>query len=84
MTEPAELTVPKGFTSSMAFTFDVDAEEVWIGENPAAAHRPVTLSQGHYGPRVGVPAILELLQPARCCCNLFHPRTGRRDVPELR
>lgn len=44
-----------------SITFDFDAEEVWIGENPENANRPGVLSQGAYGPRVGVPLILDLL-----------------------
>jgi hypothetical protein len=47
MTGPAGATAPRGAASSMAFTFDHDAEEVWIGENAGAVQRPVTLSQGH-------------------------------------
>lgn len=42
-------------------SFDFDAEEVWIGEQPENAHRPGVLSQGAYGARVGVPLILDLL-----------------------
>lgn len=45
----------------VAFTFDFDAEEVWIGVNPDNAHRPGVLSQGTYGAKVAVPLILELL-----------------------
>jgi peptidoglycan-N-acetylglucosamine deacetylase len=73
MMERTGLTVPEGCTSSLAFTFDVDAEEVWISENPAAAQRPVTLSQGHYGPRVGVPAILDLLNRHSIAATFFIP-----------
>jgi peptidoglycan-N-acetylglucosamine deacetylase len=53
---------PPGTTSSASFTFDVDAEEVWLAENPTAHRRPVLLSQGTYGPKVGLPAVLELLR----------------------
>jgi peptidoglycan-N-acetylglucosamine deacetylase len=45
----------------VAFTFDFDAEEVWIGEDPANADRPGALSQGTYGAKVAVPLILDLL-----------------------
>ena len=43
-------------------SFDFDAEEVWIGENPQNAHAPGVLSQGAYGAKVGVPLILDLLR----------------------
>lgn len=62
-----------GTSSSASFTFDVDAEEVWLAEDPAAAKRPVTLSQGYYGPRVGVPAILEMLRRHGVRATFFVP-----------
>jgi peptidoglycan/xylan/chitin deacetylase (PgdA/CDA1 family) len=64
---------PSGTTSSVSFTFDVDAEEVWLGEDPGAARHPVVLSQGHYGPRVGLPAILELLTRHGVVASFFFP-----------
>ena len=39
-------------------SFDFDAEEVWIGEDPANARQPGVLSQGTYGAKVAVPALL--------------------------
>jgi hypothetical protein len=38
-----------------SFTFDFDAEEVWIGEDPANADKPGVLSQGTYGAKVAAP-----------------------------
>lgn len=52
---------PDGHAYAATMSFDFDAEEVWIGENPANASAPSVLSQGAYGPRVGVPLILDLL-----------------------
>ena len=37
---------PDGARCAASFTFDFDAEEVWIGEDPENAHRPGVLSQG--------------------------------------
>jgi len=42
-------------------TFDVDGETLWRCRDPENANRPVTLSQGRYGPEVGMPRILKLL-----------------------
>jgi peptidoglycan/xylan/chitin deacetylase (PgdA/CDA1 family) len=53
---------PNGARAAVAFTFDFDAEEVWIGADPANADRPGRLSQGTYGAKVAVPLILDLLQ----------------------
>ena len=53
---------PDGARCAAAFTFDFDAEEVWIGDDPANADKPGVLSQGTYGAKVAVPLILELLE----------------------
>lgn len=42
-------------------TFDVDADTIWRTFDPSVARRPKTLSIGEYGPRRGVPRILDLL-----------------------
>ncbi|MBL3700570.1 polysaccharide deacetylase family protein [Leucobacter luti] len=55
---------PNDHPYAATLSFDFDAEEVWIGENPANAHAPGVLSQGRFGPRVGVPLILDLLNRA--------------------
>ena len=57
----------------VAFTFDFDAEEVWIGEDPANAARPGVLSQGTYGAKVAVPLILELLDRHGVRATFFVP-----------
>jgi peptidoglycan-N-acetylglucosamine deacetylase len=63
----------------VAFTFDFDAEEVWIGEDPANADRPGVLSQGTYGAKVAVPLILELLEKHGLHATFFVPgRVGER------
>jgi peptidoglycan/xylan/chitin deacetylase (PgdA/CDA1 family) len=52
---------PDGARCAASFTFDFDAEEVCIGEDPENANRPGVLSQGTYGAKVAVPLILDLL-----------------------
>ena len=52
---------PDGARYAASLTFDFDAEEVWIGEDPANADRPGVLSQGTYGPKVAIPLLLDLL-----------------------
>jgi len=54
-------------------SFDFDAEEVWIGEDPANAHRPGTLSQGTYGAKVAVPLVLGLLHRLELPATFFVP-----------
>jgi peptidoglycan/xylan/chitin deacetylase (PgdA/CDA1 family) len=77
MTEPVQSTfVP---------TFDFDAEEVWIGEDPANAGRPGVLSQGAYGAKVGLDLILRLLADKQMKATFFIPgRVGERYPDEVR
>jgi len=53
---------PDGIQCPVALDFHVDAESLLVAIDPANAGRPITLSQGTYGPRVGVPRILSLLR----------------------
>jgi peptidoglycan/xylan/chitin deacetylase (PgdA/CDA1 family) len=70
---------PDGARCAASFTFDFDAEEVWIGSDPGNAHRPGVLSQGTYGAKVAVPHLLALLQRHRVRATFFVPgRVGER------
>jgi peptidoglycan/xylan/chitin deacetylase (PgdA/CDA1 family) len=69
----------------VAFTFDFDAEEVWIGVDPANANRPGVLSQGTYGAKVAVPLILELLDRHGLTATFFTPgRVAERHPGRVR
>jgi len=59
--------------STFVPTFDFDAEEVWIGEDPANAGRPGVLSQGSYGAKVAVDLILRLLDRKGLRATFFVP-----------
>lgn len=50
---------PDGFP--VMLTFDLDAETMWTARDPANRDRPIVLSQGAYGWKVGTPRILDLL-----------------------
>lgn len=54
-------------------TFDMDAETLWTARDPAGANKPVWLSQGHYGPKVGLPRILALLARYDIPATFFIP-----------
>jgi peptidoglycan-N-acetylglucosamine deacetylase len=64
---------PDGMRCAASFTFDFDAEEVWIGEDPANAEKPGVLSQGTYGAKVAVPLILDLLRDHGITATFFVP-----------
>ena len=44
----------KGFP--LLLTFDLDAETMWTARDPAYAKRPILMSQGAYGWKVGTRA----------------------------
>ncbi len=64
---------PDGGRPVVAFTFDFDAEEVWIGEDPSNAERPGVLSQGTYGAKVAVPLVLDVLERRGIRASFFIP-----------
>jgi peptidoglycan-N-acetylglucosamine deacetylase len=76
---------PDGRRAAAAFTFDFDAEEVWIAEDPANADRPGVLSQGTYGAKVAVPLILDLLERHGVRATFFVPgRVAERHPDRVR
>jgi peptidoglycan-N-acetylglucosamine deacetylase len=64
---------PEGKGFAVAFTFDFDAEEAIIADDPANAERPGALSQGTYGAKVAVPLLLKLLASKRVSATFFIP-----------
>lgn len=64
---------PNGSRYGATISFDFDAEEVWIGEDPDNANRPGVLSQGTYGPKVAIPLILELLSRHEVTATFYVP-----------
>jgi peptidoglycan/xylan/chitin deacetylase (PgdA/CDA1 family) len=73
---------PDGARCAAALTFDFDAEEVWLAEDPANASRPGVLSQGTYGAKVAVPLILELLARHGVKATFFVPGRVAERYPE--
>jgi len=54
-------------------TFDLDAESGFLASDPENANRPGLLSQGKYGPKVGIYRLLELLERKGVPATLFVP-----------
>jgi peptidoglycan/xylan/chitin deacetylase (PgdA/CDA1 family) len=73
---------PDDASCAACFTFDFDAEEVWIGEDPNNVDRPGVLSQGTYGAKVAVPAILDLLARQDLRATFFVPGRVAERHPE--
>jgi peptidoglycan/xylan/chitin deacetylase (PgdA/CDA1 family) len=64
---------PDGKRCAVAFTFDFDAEEGIVADDPSNAGKPGILSQGTYGAKVAVPLILELLAAKGVTATFFVP-----------
>jgi peptidoglycan/xylan/chitin deacetylase (PgdA/CDA1 family) len=73
---------PSGTTAGAILSFDFDAEEVWLADDPENAHRPGVLSQGHYGAKVGVPLILALLADVDLRATFFVPGAVAARYPD--
>jgi peptidoglycan-N-acetylglucosamine deacetylase len=65
--------MPSSESSAFVLSFDFDAEEVWIGENPKNASKPGVLSQGTYGAKVGIELVLKLLAEKAVRATFFVP-----------
>jgi hypothetical protein len=59
MTTPVKW--PNGARCAIMMTFDLDGESPWIQRDPALADRYLHMSLGSYGPKTGMPRILDLL-----------------------
>ncbi len=61
----------KGFP--LFLTFDLDAETMWTARDAAYAQRPILMSQGAYGWKVGTGRILDLLDRYGIKTTFFIP-----------
>jgi peptidoglycan-N-acetylglucosamine deacetylase len=64
-------------------TFDLDAETMWTGRDPANAERPILMSQGAYGWKVGTGRILDLLERYAIQSTFFVPGLVIEQRPAL-
>ncbi len=64
---------PPGFRACASFTFDVDGESAVLGVDWEARRRPSLMSHQAYGPEVGVPRILRILDQHRVKATFFVP-----------
>lgn len=64
-------------------TFDLDAETMWTARDKSYASRPVLMSQGAYGWKVGTGRVLELLKRYGLKTTFFVPGIVVDQRPEL-
>jgi peptidoglycan-N-acetylglucosamine deacetylase len=64
---------PDGQRCAAMLCFDVDGETTALSEDPALTSRRTLMSQCEYGPRVGVPRLLGLLEHLKVPATFFIP-----------
>jgi peptidoglycan-N-acetylglucosamine deacetylase len=70
---------PRDARAACAFTFDLDAETLWMARG---IHEPVTLSQGRFGPVEALPRILTLLRTHEIRASFFIPAWVAEHYPD--
>ncbi len=72
----------RGKRCAVAFTFDVDAESPLLTTDPAFADRMGAMSHQAYGPLVGVPRLLSILDELQVPATFFVPGYTAHRHPE--
>jgi len=73
---------PEGYRAAAFFSYDFDAESVWLNLDRRNASLPVTLSQARYGGKVGVFEILRVLRKHEVRATFFVPTTTGERYPD--
>ncbi|MGP4055920.1 polysaccharide deacetylase family protein [Mycobacterium sp. 4D054] len=73
---------PAGKVAAAAFTFDVDAESAILWGNETVGARMSVMSHQAYGPLVGIPRILDLLEQHQIPSTFFVPGHTADRYPE--
>jgi peptidoglycan/xylan/chitin deacetylase (PgdA/CDA1 family) len=73
---------PGEASAACAITFDVDAESAILAIDPLLAERASTMSHQAYGPKVGVPRLLGVLERAGVRATFFVPGFTARRYPD--
>jgi len=74
---------PGGAHAACAITFDVDAESAILAVDTRYAARVSTMSHQAYGPKVGVPRLLGVLERAGVHATFFVPGFTARRYPDV-
>jgi peptidoglycan/xylan/chitin deacetylase (PgdA/CDA1 family) len=70
---PPRFIWPEGQRCAAMLCFDVDGETTALSEDPKLARRRTLMSQCEYGPRIGVPRLLGLLDHLAVPATFFIP-----------
>jgi peptidoglycan/xylan/chitin deacetylase (PgdA/CDA1 family) len=79
----APLTWPSGIEAAACLTFDIDAESAVLTADPASVSRMSPMSHQSYGPLVGVPRILALLERHGVRATFFVPGYTAHRYPSV-
>jgi peptidoglycan-N-acetylglucosamine deacetylase len=74
---------PKGMRCAAVLSFDVDGESGMLQANPKNKDRLSVMSWARYGPKVGVPRILEMLKAKGVLASFFVPGYTAELYPDL-
>ncbi len=74
---------PAGRRAAAAISFDVDAESAILADRPEAAARLTVMSHQAYGPRVGVPRLLRILERRGLRATFFVPGYTADRYPDV-
>ena len=74
---------PEGIQSAAMLSFDVDGESGMLQADPRNAERLSVMSWARYGPKVGVPRILDMLAAKGVKATFFVPGYTAELYPEL-
>lgn len=82
--EPAApVAWPHGHRAAASFTFDVDAESAMLSASPGSEARAGIMSHQSYGPLVGVPRILGILERHGVTATFFVPGYTAERYPRV-
>jgi peptidoglycan/xylan/chitin deacetylase (PgdA/CDA1 family) len=74
---------PEDIQCAVNFGIDVDGETLWTSRDADNWNRPANLAQGSYGPRMGVPKILNVLDKHDVKATFFIPAWIIEKYPEM-
>src|SRR5262247_3315308 len=80
---PAPVAWPPGVTAAACLTFDMDAEAPMLTTDISAINRMTPMSHQSYGPLVGVPRILALLEAHDVRATFFIPGYSAHRYPDV-
>jgi peptidoglycan/xylan/chitin deacetylase (PgdA/CDA1 family) len=78
-----EILTTEHRAATLCLTFDVDAESVMLAADPLLERRASLMSHQRYGPRVGVPRILALLERLGVRATFFVPGATADRHPDV-